>query len=123
MRLLADENIEREVVELLREMGHDVTWGHDAHPQWSDPEVLRLAVTEGRILLTEDKDFGELVYARGLLSVGIVLLRFSSDDVAVNMPILQRAMPEIERHGEGYFAVVTDRRVRFRPLGVRPAEH
>lgn len=72
MRLLADENIEREFVDLLREMGHDVAWGQDVHPQWPDPRVLALAVNEGRVLVTEDKDFGELVYARGLVPIGII---------------------------------------------------
>lgn len=65
MRLLADENIEREIVELLQELGHDVVWGQVVHPQWTDPRVLRLAVSEQRVLVTEDKDLGELVYARG----------------------------------------------------------
>jgi len=122
MRLLADENVERELVELLRAMGHDVAWGQVVHPQWSDPRVLQLARGEKRVLVTEDKDFGELVYARGLATTGVILLRFSSDDVGVNAAILRRAMPEIERSGEGHFAVVTDRRVRIRPLGISPQE-
>lgn len=123
MRLLADENIEREFVEALRELGHDAAWGQDAHRQWPDTEVLQLAVTEHRVLLTADKDFGELVYARGLAPIGIILLRLSSDDMTANLPILRRAMPELARLGESHFAVVTDTRIRVRPLRVSPRSH
>jgi hypothetical protein len=45
-------------------------------PRVGDDEVLRLAHEDERVLLTEDKDFGELVYARGLDSCGVVLFRF-----------------------------------------------
>jgi predicted nuclease of predicted toxin-antitoxin system len=123
MRLLADENLERELVELMRALGHDVVWGHDAHRSWKDEDVLRLALGERRILVTADKDFGELVYSRKQATAGVVLLRLETDDIATNAAILERALPQIEQAGYGHFVVVLDEAVRIRPIEItRPQQ-
>src|SRR5690242_12920851 len=77
MRLLANENFPRAAVEALRADGHDVAWIRTDAPGISDDAVLDLARGEGRVLLTFDKDFGELVLKRGArASHGIILFRF-----------------------------------------------
>ena len=65
MRLLADENIPLPSVDALRAAGHDVVSMTQEAPGTPDLEVLRRAQAEQRLLLTFDRDFGELVYARG----------------------------------------------------------
>jgi hypothetical protein len=65
MRLCADENIGRETVLRLREAGHDVLWIREAAPGLVDLEVLKRASLEQRLLLTFDKDFGDLAYRLG----------------------------------------------------------
>jgi predicted nuclease of predicted toxin-antitoxin system len=60
MRLLANENIPRNAVESLRARGHDVVWVRLSAPGSSDPDVLAVAAQQKRILLTFDKDFGEI---------------------------------------------------------------
>lgn len=62
MRLLADENIPGDAVDALRAAGHDVVWIHTDAPGSTDPDVLALAQREGRIVVTFDKDFGELAW-------------------------------------------------------------
>jgi predicted nuclease of predicted toxin-antitoxin system len=62
MRFLANENFPLDAVEALRHQGHDVVWIRTESPGISDPEVLSRAQTEDRILLTFDKDFGELAF-------------------------------------------------------------
>lgn len=57
MRLLANENVEQPVVDALRAAGHDVTCVGEAAPGARDEQVLHLANVEGRLLLTNDKDF------------------------------------------------------------------
>ncbi len=64
MRFLADENCDFAVVRALRAAGHDVVAIVEISPRAEDNVVIDLAMREGRILLTEDKDFGQLVYAR-----------------------------------------------------------
>jgi predicted nuclease of predicted toxin-antitoxin system len=76
MRLLANENFPSVAVEVLRSLGHDVLWVAENCPSVRDEYVLDLAVRESRVLLTQDKDFGELAFRRGLPATsGIVLLR------------------------------------------------
>lgn len=76
MRFLADESCDFAVVRALRAAGHDVMAVAEVARGAKDREVIRLGSEEGRLLLTEDKDFGQLVYAEGSGLKGVVLLRF-----------------------------------------------
>lgn len=62
MKLLADEGIDKPIVDLLRLSGFDVHYILETHPGAEDEKVLQIANDEKRILITQDKDFGELVY-------------------------------------------------------------
>jgi predicted nuclease of predicted toxin-antitoxin system len=76
MRFLANENFPGAAVTALESAGHDVVWVRIAAPGTNDPQVLAWAAREGRILLTFDKDFGELARGSALpLTCGVVLLR------------------------------------------------
>lgn len=79
MRFLADESRDLAVVRALRDAGHDVTAVAELNPAAEDVAVLSLARSEGRILLTEDEDFGLLAYAGGQQTAGVILLRFPAD--------------------------------------------
>ena len=76
MRFLADESCDGAVVRAIREAGHDVTSLRDTMRGAPDRSVLEAALHERRLLLTEDKDFGELVFASGAPAVGVLLLRY-----------------------------------------------
>ena len=98
---------------MLTEGGHDVLSVLDVNQRATDEEIMALAVEERRILITEDKDFGELVFVRRLPHPCIVRL--------VDMPVSEklRAIRElIESHPdamrEGALIVVTRNRVRIR---------
>jgi predicted nuclease of predicted toxin-antitoxin system len=72
---LADENINRAIVQELRNAGHDVVYAAEEARQTSDRVLLDRAFAEGRVLLTEDKDFGEIVFREGRHAAGVVLIR------------------------------------------------
>ena len=74
MQFLADESCDFAVVRALRAAGHDVTTAADLMGGADDTVVAGLAVSEARILLTEDKDFGQLAYATGHVEPGRVRL-------------------------------------------------
>jgi predicted nuclease of predicted toxin-antitoxin system len=76
MRFLADESCDFAVVRSLRAAGHDVIAVASAQPGAADAVVIDLAVRERRVLLTEDRDFGQLVYSTGLPSAGVIYMRF-----------------------------------------------
>ena len=98
--------------------GHDVAWVHQDTPGISDEEVLARAVREARILLTFDKDFGELAWAAGLpAGCGIVLFRVQMPDAANVGAMLADRLAERD-DWEGHFSVIEAGRVRMRPLSV-----
>ena len=78
MRFLADESCDGSVVRALRAAGHNVQAVAETSRGATDQAVLALASTDQRVLLTEDKDFGELVFA-GAPATGVMLIRFPSD--------------------------------------------
>ena len=76
MRFLADECCDFAVVRALRAEGHDVLAVSDFQHRSVDKQIMELALNESRILLTEDKDFGWLVFAGRVNSPGVILIRF-----------------------------------------------
>ena len=70
MNLFADESVDRPVVERLREDSHDVTYVAELTPSVTDDELLREANTRSAVLVTADKDFGELVFRQGVIHSG-----------------------------------------------------
>jgi len=74
VRFLADESCDFTVVKALRNAGHDITSIAEINPGVDDEVVLALALSEARVLLTEDKDFGLLAYAGGRETAGVVLI-------------------------------------------------
>jgi predicted nuclease of predicted toxin-antitoxin system len=117
MRILANENVPGPVVAALRQHGHDVVAIKESTPGVSDRVVLERARAEGRLVVTFDKDFGELAVRFGLApSTGVILLRLSGTAPDADNA---RAVAAITSREDwvGHFAVVTDDRIRLRPLG------
>jgi predicted nuclease of predicted toxin-antitoxin system len=105
MRWLADECVSARLVELLRAAGHDVAYVIEESPSTHDADVLEWALRDGRLVLTEDKDFGELIFgATAQPSFGVVLLRIPNAQPVVVWSRLQEA---ISRFGENLFGAFT----------------
>jgi predicted nuclease of predicted toxin-antitoxin system len=118
MRVLADENVPGPLVRTLRSRGHDVIWMRERAPGATDSSVLEVARSEARLLVTFDKDFGELAFRVGLpASCGIVLVRLTGTGPSGDN---ERAVAALESRDDwtGNFAVITDRRIRIRPLAL-----
>jgi len=116
MRFLCDENVQRAVATALEAAGHDVTRVSDLHPRMRDPDVLDLARRERRILVTHDKDFGELVFLRGHLATGVILLRLSTGRPGEIARTLVSLVGRLGDRLKGAFATVGDSRVRLRKM-------
>ena len=116
MKFLADECCDAGIVASLRANGHDVAYVLEGHAGIPDDEVLQSAFVEGRILLTEDKDFGELIYRLKKPAFGIILTRIDVQERNEKWPRLESL---IAKHGDrlpGHFVVVELNKFRFRPL-------
>ncbi|WP_431203395.1 DUF5615 family PIN-like protein [Bradyrhizobium betae] len=116
MLWLADECVTATLVRELRGAGHDVLYIAEFAASLSDVEVMALAFREGRILLTADKDFGELVFRRGQAVPGLVLLRIDPEKGKL---VQVRLLEAIDRFGQGLFGryvVIDELRFRSRTL-------
>lgn len=116
MRLLADENLHSGIVAWLRGNGHDVLYAAEILAGESDEVVLRRARDDGRVVVTDDKDFGDLVVHRRLSAAGVLLLRQSDPSLAVRIARLASRWNEIEQRLPGHLVVVSDRKLRVRAL-------
>ncbi len=100
----------------LRQEGHDVLWIRESVPGSPDDVVLARACDENRLLITFDKDFGELVFRRGAkASRGVVLFRIAQPSAAA---VATRVAAVLESRDDwsGHFSVVEESSVRMRPL-------
>jgi predicted nuclease of predicted toxin-antitoxin system len=113
MRFVADESFDFRVVRALRAAGHDVIAVIEASPGVDDTAVIDIAVRERRILLTEDSDFGQLVYATAKQTAGVMLLRFPSSP-RDNLPtLIVDIIADNEARLDERFVVVQPGRIRF----------
>ncbi|MDJ0615390.1 MAG: DUF5615 family PIN-like protein [Calothrix sp. MO_192.B10] len=116
MNFLADENIDLQVVERLRQDGHFVLYVVEMEPGISDDEVLDLANQEAALLLTYDKDFGELVFRLRRISSGVVFIRLSGLSNTRKAEIISSAINEHVSELRGAFTVITPISIRIRKL-------
>lgn len=116
MRFLADENFPASALRALEDAGHDVVWVRTEAPGRGDPEVLAWAAREERLLITFDKDFGELAITARLPSAcGVLLFRIApprSGDAGRRLAELL----ESRNDWAGHFSVIEPGRVRMRSL-------
>ncbi|MDX2180069.1 MAG: DUF5615 family PIN-like protein [Bryobacteraceae bacterium] len=116
MTIVADENVPFAIVRRLRELGHDVTWIKIASPGLSDAEIFRSCEESGSVLITQDKDFGEIACLRlATRRSGVILLRFGSQPADTVASALALALTNHEEF-LGWFTVVTATQVRRRPM-------
>jgi len=116
MRLCANENIPEDCVLRLRQDGHDVLWIRETLPGGPDDAGLARAAVENRLLITFDKDSGELVFRRGAKSShGVVLFRLAQPSAAA---VTERVAAVLASRDDwsGHFSVVEEFAVRMRRL-------
>jgi predicted nuclease of predicted toxin-antitoxin system len=116
MHFLANENVTATVIRELRQRGHDVLSVKESMRSEADDVILARAQAEKRIVVTHDKDFGELAFRSQLpASCGIILVRLTGADRDNDNRRILEAL-ESRSDWAGHFAVVTDDRIRVRPL-------
>ncbi len=115
MNFLVDESVDQQVVQRLRQDGHDVLYVAEMKPGISDDDVLEAANQHGALLLTADKDFGELVFRLNRLSKGVVLLRLAGLSPEAKTTVVSSAVREHGSELSDAFCVLSPGMVRIRP--------
>lgn len=119
MRFLLDESAEFRLAGFLKQQGYDVTAiAHDYPYALPDVDVLSIAHAERRILITNDRDFGDLIFRHNLPHAGVILFRIGSGNLAANESWLERVPSDhAGALADRAFLVVTSRGVRVRRAG------
>ena len=117
LKFLADVNVEKTLVDFLREHDFDIIWIPDYDCTLIDEDLLKFANKEKRILITNDKDFGELVFQQRKLSSGIILIRVKGQEVNKKLRYLKKLVRFYKDKIKNHFVVISDRRIRIRNIG------
>jgi len=116
IKFLADVNIEKDIVDFIKNSGCDILWMPDYNCRSSDAELLKLAQSDKRVLITNDKDFGELVFLQKKISAGIILIRVGNQDVQQKLNVLKKLLNYYAGKIENHFIVLTEKRIRIKLL-------
>lgn len=117
---LADENIPSHAIAFLRQRGEDVAAISEISPSIADQQVLEMARAQGRIVLSFDRDHGDLVFNRGAIPPrAIVYLRLYPPDPEALERILAGLIAMGDKALDGQFTVVSPEGMRQRPLPLR----
>ena|SRR5688572_28116778 len=114
MRFLVDESAGSAIAALLRTLGHDVLAVAEVMQQADDGAILARAVQESRIVVTNDKDFGELIFRSGQAHAGVVLLRLRDETSANRVRVMQAVLSQVTNILPNQFVVATERHIRIR---------
>jgi predicted nuclease of predicted toxin-antitoxin system len=101
-------------VQALRAAGHDVGEAAEIRPGAPDPEVAEWALEQDRVLVTEDRDFGRLVYAFGQRTVGVIYIRWPYSARRALRRVLAELVTTRGTQLRGTFTVVSPRGIRLR---------
>jgi len=113
LKIVGDENVNYRIIKALREKGIEVLSIHEEYRGISDEEVLKLVVSVNGILLTEDSDFGEWVFAHKK-KAGVIFLRYPSQKIE---EIIASLLKILEKENlQNKFVVITPKKVRIREL-------
>ncbi len=116
LSLLADENIDQRLVSSLRLAGISVYSVAELSPGITDEEVMKLSENLGALILTDDKDFGEIVFRKQRSCPGIVLLRLIGVDYSHKADQVIQVIDKCGSEMTGKFVVITEETVRMRKL-------
>lgn len=112
--IVVDESVDYQIVKTLRKVGYSIFAVVETTPAISDTDVLNIAVENNALLLTEDKDFGELVYRLKMKHCGILLIRLigcsSEEKAKTTTSAIQKHFNELKN----CFAVLSENKLRIR---------
>ena len=119
MNCVADENVDSQIVRQLRAAGHDVWYVAEQAPGIDDEDVLRHSTSRDALLLTGDRDFGDLVFRQGKASAGVLLIRLAGMAAMVKAQLVVQTVGDHSAELRGAFSVLTQKTLRIRGGGGR----
>ncbi|MFH0726344.1 MAG: DUF5615 family PIN-like protein [Pseudomonadota bacterium] len=115
-RFFVDVGVGKGIEKYLREEGYDTKAVRDIDPRMEDAEIIHTAVSENRIVITMDKDFGELVYHSSMKHNGVLLLRLEDAIGSEKLQIVKHIMKNYSDRIQNSFCVFQNNKLRIRKI-------
>ncbi len=116
LRFIVDVGVGKSIEEYLSEVGYDTKAVRDIDPHMKDEEIIHIAAAENRIVITMDKDFGELVYHSSMKHSGVLLLRLEDANVAEKLLVVEHIMTNYSDQIKNCFCVFQNNKLRIRNI-------
>jgi len=116
MKLLADEGVDRQIVDCLRKEGHQVLYIAEMQPGLTDDEILEISNREKILLITTDKDFGELIFRQHRIMSGILLIRLAGLSATEKGEMVSSAINKHSSELSNAFTVISHKAIRIRRM-------
>ncbi len=116
IKFLIDENVGFSILKHLRELGYDTKSVSELFPSLDDIFLLESAYREERIIITNDKDFGHLIFKYHLPAIAIILLRFNDESPALKIHAIKTILNLPKEKILNHFIVASENKIRIRPL-------
>lgn len=114
--ILADENIDHQLITAIREIGIEVHSIYELNRGLQDESIIALSRNPPRIIMTEDKDFGEWVFAHHVESISVLFLRYHFRDTEQMKQTLVKLLSERMNDLKGQFTTLSVRKLRMRKI-------
>lgn len=114
--ILADENIDHNLIKAIRNAGFEVHSIYESNRGMSDEAIIGFSRNPPRIILTEDKDFGEWVFAHHISDISVIFLRYAFSETEIISEILIRLLNERSEGLFGHFTTITTQKIRSKPF-------
>ncbi|MHB8841891.1 MAG: DUF5615 family PIN-like protein [Candidatus Aquicultor sp.] len=114
LRFLVDVGVSKKLEKWLQDQGYDVLSVRDIDPRMFDSKILEMAVSEGCMVITMDRDFGELVFNSGLSHTGVLLLRLENARSEEKIEAVNKILEKYSDKLINKFCVFKDGRLRIR---------
>ena len=119
IKFLADVNVEKPIVDYLSKQGYDIKWIPDYDCEMFDEELLHMANEEQRILITNDKGFGDLVIMQKKLSAGAILFRIKGQESQEKIRLMRKLLMGYRDKLLNHYVIISKSKIRIIPLGDR----
>ena len=116
MKLLADAGVDRQIVDRLRKEGHQVLYIAEMQHGLTDDEILEISNREEILLITTDKDFGELIFRQHRITSGILLIRLSGLSATQKGEMVSSAINKHSTELSNAFTVISPKAIRIRKM-------
>ncbi|MDZ7690990.1 MAG: DUF5615 family PIN-like protein [Balneolaceae bacterium] len=114
--IIIDENVDQWLIDKLKNYTTDLISIREDYPGISDHEVIKIAKSNKGLVITEDKDFGELIFSYNIRGCSVILLRYGKSDFMQIEKNVFKALQYYEKNPDHFFITITSKKIRIRKI-------